>query len=81
MNETINILRTRQNELVDKFRQPIRTFNGAEWRRLLLDYEDAGLEANAKALEARIAGCIEVLQLEHTRDVYLRWIGSAVKHE
>ena len=66
MNETINILRTRQHELRDLFRQHPRQFDEEAWEQLWRDYVDAGLPANAVAVSERIIAYRDIIAAEHT---------------
>ena len=66
MNETISILRTRQNELRDQFRQHPRQFDEEAWERLWRDYVAAGLPANAVAVSERIVAYRDIIAAEHT---------------
>ena len=66
MNETINILRTRQNELRDQIRQHPRQFDEAAWEQLWRDYVDAGFPANAVSVSERIIAYRSIIAAEHT---------------
>ena len=66
MNETINILRTRQHELRDQFRQHPRQFDEEAWEQLWRDYVAAGLPANAVAVSERIIAYRSIIATEHT---------------
>ena len=66
MNETINILRTRQNELRDQFRQHPRQFDEDAWEQLWRDYVAAGLPANAVSVSEWIIAYRDIIACEHT---------------
>ena len=64
----LNDLSRRRQELIELFGQTPRIYNREDWRRLLAEYRQHGLDCNVANVEARISAYETILRNEYTPD-------------